>query len=162
MSVTTKQIANTNKIINFLENEVHPSKFNLRKWIGSTKEVAIPFDYGNPFIMAENPENADDCDTVACVVGWLPYILPDQAEWCRSDNYTQWVVQEKGLMKLFTSIFDGTFKLLTGISSKGTEKIIHLSSYSQDNPTAQDVAQRIREVTATEEINLTKSLEFVG
>ena len=149
---TQQQVANTNKLINFLENEVHPDKFDLSHWVG--QQVGDNGSLADPFTMAKDPSKIKECNTSACVVGWLPYLFPNQAKWYRESNIFEWTVVSAdsspyGIRDVFCTI--------TGISFENSAKIIYktnnnMDNYESTNPTPKEVATRIRQMVAEESL----------
>lgn len=155
-----RQIKRLKKLIHFLEEVVHPTKFDLNDWV-ARRSFAI-FKEADPFEMAKNPSE-ESCNTTACVVGWLPHLFPRQAKWvCTSMG--NWHVSPYGgeqSTQASYRVLGKEGKLFTKITGiKASDKIIYLESnqylenYSSDNPSPKEVADRIREVAAEEGIEL--------
>ena len=77
--VTAAQTKRLKKLVHFLEEVVHRTKFDLRHWIGRRKH-GVEGD-PNPRKMARKPSEKSVCNTSACVVGWFPYLFPKFASW---------------------------------------------------------------------------------
>jgi len=71
--MTPQQKKNTKKLVNFLENVVHPTKFDLRFWVKGD----------DPKGMAARASEANSCKTSACVIGWFPHLFPTKLRWVR-------------------------------------------------------------------------------
>jgi len=69
--MTPQQKKNTKKLVNFLENVVHPKKFNLGYWVRGN----------DPKGMAARASEPNHCKTSACVIGWFPHLFPSIARW---------------------------------------------------------------------------------
>lgn len=72
--------ARIQKIVNFLEREVHPDKFDMRNWVSSTNADGSM----NPIQMSKDPSSPEDCGTAACMVGWFPYLFPEHFKWTKT------------------------------------------------------------------------------
>ena len=143
---TKVQIARINNIIDFLDI-VHRSKFNLLHYVGNEVYSAITPD---PHKMSKNPEAEGDCNTSACLIGWLPHIFPKSAKWKESYGGTWDMVEIEN-----TDLRDNKlFEHLTGFSEEGTYDITEIINYTTINPTPKQVITRIKKVAKQEGINL--------
>lgn len=152
---TKLQIKRLKKLINFLENVVHKSKFDLDNWVKGD----------DPKKMAKNPSKVGDCGTSACVVGWFPHLFPRMAKWPDADDADHNVGDT--VLNSYSENFQEKeiFQDVTGLSLQSTCKIIYtqfdyINNYGKNkygnsiNPTAKTVAKKIRKLARQEGIEI--------
>ena len=158
-----RQIKRLKRLIHFLEEELHPKKFDLEAWL-SPIEDKMEYPLGitlDPYAMAKHPSEFGTCNTAGCVVGWFPHLFPKMSKWVYDKRWREWsVVGGKLIIDIDNDnddkLQEDLFTDVTGI--KKSANIIYIidryRNYRSDNPTPKVVAKRIREVAAREGIDL--------
>ncbi len=153
---TKPQIKRLKKLVDFLRNGVHRSKFDLGHWIGTVEDSWDELE-PDPYKMEEDPTKKAICNTSACVIGWFPHLFPRMAQWKKSGR-DEWIVTNtygdscdivaEDLFCDITGIEAGHKIIYDGDKGKGT------ANYKSENPTPQSVAKRIIQVAKSEGIEL--------